>query len=60
MTVSANNQNETRVAEATRVFTPARVVALTVIALLALGLGYLGSAQLTDRSPSPKARTPAS
>ncbi len=41
MTPSANDQNETRVAEATRVFRPARIVALTLIAVLVGLLAYL-------------------
>jgi hypothetical protein len=41
MTVSANNPKKTRVAEPTRVFTPARIVALALIGLAVLGLAYL-------------------
>ena len=52
MTVAPNNPK-------TRAFTPGRIVALGLIALLVLGLGYLRFAPDADRSRCPRARRPA-
>ena len=42
-----------------RIFTPARVVALALIAVLVTGLAYVRFAPEPARSPCPKGRTPA-
>jgi hypothetical protein len=59
MIVAANEKTRGHIVEPTRIFTPARIIALAVIAVVTFDWRTSDSRLRRDRSPCPRGRTPA-